>query len=43
MSRATREFEEVARKYLLSCTQKDIKIDVDMIKKRDIGGMGFDF
>ena len=40
---ATREFEEVARKYALSHAQKDVKIDVDVPKKRDIGGMGFDF
>lgn len=40
---ATREFEEVARRYALSHAQKDIKIDVDSVKKRDIGGMGFDF
>ena len=40
---ATREFEEVARKYALGRIQKDIKIDVDSVKKRDIGGMGFDF
>ena len=39
----TREFEEVARKYLLSRTQKDIKIDADMIKKRDICDIGIDF
>ena len=40
---ATREFEEVARKYTLGRIQKDVKIDVDVPKKRDIGGMGFDF
>ena len=40
---ATREFEEVARKYVLSRIQKDVKIDVNGAKKRDIGGMGFDF
>ena len=40
---ATREFEEVARRYALSHAQKDVKIDVDVQKKRDIGGMGFDF
>ena len=40
---ATREFEEVARKYALSHAQKDVKIDVNGAKKRDIGGMGFDF
>lgn len=39
----TREFEEVARKYALGRIQKDVKIDVDSAKKRDIGGMGFDF
>ena len=39
----TREFEEVARKYALSHAQKDVKIDVNGAKKRDIGGMGFDF
>ena len=39
----TREFEEVARRYALSRTQKDIKIDVDSAKKRDVGGIGFDF
>lgn len=43
MNDATREFEEVARRYALSHAQKDIKIDVDSVKKRDIGGMGFDF
>ena len=43
MHDATREFEEVARRYALSHAQKDIKIDVDSVKKRDIGGMGFDF
>ena len=43
MPRATREFEEVARKYLLSRTQKDIKIDADMIKNRDICDIGIDF
>lgn len=40
---ATREFEEVARKYALGRIQKDVKIDVNGVKKRDIGGMGFDF
>ena len=40
---ATREFEEVARKYALGHIQKDVKIDVNSAKKRDIGGMGFDF
>ena len=40
---ATREFEEVARKYELGRIKKDVKIDVDSAKKRDIGGMGFDF
>ena len=40
---ATREFEEVARKYALGRIQKDVKIDVNGAKKRDIGGMGFDF
>ena len=39
----TREFEEVARKYELGRIKKDVKIDVDSAKKRDIGGMGFDF
>ena len=43
MPRATGEFEEVARKYLLSRTQKDIKIDADMIKNRDICDIGIDF
>ena len=43
ISGTTREFEEVARKYLLSRTQKDIKIDADMIKKRDICDIGIDF
>lgn len=43
MSRATIEFKEVARKYALDRIQKDVKIDVDSAKKRDIGGMGFDF
>ena len=43
MSRATIEFKEVARRYALSHAQKDVKIDVDVPKKRDIGGMGFDF
>ena len=40
---ATREFEEVARRYALSRTQKDIKSDVDSAKKRDVSGIGFDF
>ena len=40
---ATREFEEVARKYALGRIQKDVKIDANGAKKRDIGGMGFDF
>ena len=43
ISRTTREFEEVARKYALGRIQKDVKIDVNGAKKRDIGGMGFDF
>ena len=43
MLRATIEFKEVARKYALGRIQKDVKIDVNGVKKRDIGGMGFDF
>ena len=43
MSRATIEFKEVARKYALGRIQKDVKIDVDSVKKRDVSGMGFDF
>lgn len=43
ISRTTREFEEVARKYLLSRTQKDIQMDTNRIKQRDICDMGIDF
>ncbi|WP_134482488.1 hypothetical protein [Campylobacter showae] len=33
---ATREFEEVARRYVLSRIPEDIKIDVNKIKRREI-------
>ena len=36
MSRATIEFKEVARRYALSHAQKDVKIDIDVTKKREI-------
>ena len=45
---ATREFEEVARKHVLSRIPKDIKIDASEIKMKDIkyiwagGDMGID-
>ena len=37
---ATREFEEVARKYVLSRIPEDIKIDVSKIKRREIKDIG---
>ena len=37
---ATREFEEVARRYVLSRIPKDIKIDVNKIKRREIKDIG---
>ena len=43
ISRTTREFEEVARKYVLSRIQKDIRMDANRIKQRDICDIGIDF
>ena len=43
MPRATREFEEVARKYVLSRIQKDIQMDANGIKQRDTSNIGIDF
>ena len=43
ISRATREFEEVARKYVLSRIQKDIQMDANEIKQRDTSNIGIDF
>lgn len=37
---ATREFEEVARRYVLSRIPEDIKIDVSKIKRREIKDIG---
>ena len=37
---ATREFEEVARRYLLSRIPEDTKIDVNKIKRREIKDIG---
>ena len=37
---AAREFEEVARKYVLSRIPEDIKIDVSKIKRKEIRGVG---
>ena len=39
----TREFEEVARRYVLSRAQKDIQMDANRIKQRDICDIGIDF
>ena len=43
ISRTTREFEEIARKYVLSRIQKDIQMDANRIKQRDICDIGIDF
>jgi len=40
MQNATREFEEVARRYVLSRIPKDTKIDVNKIKRREIKDIG---
>jgi len=40
ISGATREFEEVARKYVLSRIPEDTKIDVNKIKRREIKDIG---
>ena len=37
---ATREFEEVARRYVLSRMPEDTKIDVNKIKRKEIRGVG---
>lgn len=37
---ATREFEEVARRYVLSRIPEDIKMDESKIKRTEIGGVG---
>lgn len=37
---ATREFEEVARRYILSRIPEDTKIDVNKIKRREIKDIG---
>ena len=37
---ATREFEEVARKYVLSRMPEDIKMDESKIKRREIKDIG---
>ena len=40
MQNATREFEEVARRYVLSRIPEDTKIDVSKIKRKEIGDIG---
>ena len=40
ISGATREFEEVARRYVLSRIPEDTRIDVSKIKRREIRGVG---
>ena len=40
ISGATREFEEVARRYVLGRIPEDIKIDVSKIKRKDIKDIG---
>ncbi|MFC2587103.1 MAG: hypothetical protein ACFNYB_02195 [Campylobacter sp.] len=40
MQNATREFEEVARRYVLSRIPEDTKIDVNKIKRREIKDIG---
>ena len=40
ISRTTREFEEVARRYVLGRIPEDTKIDVNKIKRREIKDIG---